>query len=69
VYGGVEPITLQQPTAQQLTEQREQLAQQVTAWLDDEWLPQAVHKDLGDAAAEARHRATIATIAAWHHML
>ena len=66
-HGDVEPITLQQSTAQQLAEQRDQLAQQMTAWLDDEWLPQAVHKDLGDAAAEARQRATNATVAACHH--
>jgi hypothetical protein len=52
--GGVEPLVLAQPTAQQLGEQTQRLARQVTAWLDDEWLPQDVHRDLGSAAAEVR---------------
>ena len=49
---GVEPIVLAEPTAQQLSEQTQRLARQVTAWLDDEWLPQDVHRNPGDAAAE-----------------
>ena len=53
----VEPIVLAEPTAQQLSEQTQRLARQVTAWLDDEWLPQDVHRDLGDAAAEVCARA------------
>ena len=55
--GGVDTIVLSLFTAQQLGEQTQQLARQVTAWLDDEWLPQAVHRDLGDAAAQVRSRA------------
>ena len=58
--GGVEPVTLQQSSAHQLAELMHLLAQQVTAWLDEEWLPQDVHRDLGDAAAEARTLRTIA---------
>ena len=55
--GSVEPIILQQPSAQKLDDQTKRLAQQVAAWLDDEWLPQDVHRDLGNAAAEVRHLA------------
>ena len=67
-YGGVEPVTLQQLTAQQLAEKRELLTQQVTTWLDDEWLPQAVHQDLGDAAAEVWHCAlSIAIVIVCRH--
>lgn len=38
--------------SEQLQKQKQWLAKEVQLWLDDEWTPLEVHKDLGQATAK-----------------